>query len=202
MNNATVKNRTRTAVPAPASSQPGPARTGPARPARPPALASRPATSPQARTGTRTGPGTKPRTSTRPAARPAASSSPARLAAQRVRAVKAAGRRPVARTPFILLVLGLLGGGLICLLVINTTLSAASYRINALQQSNTQAAQRVQELQEQVATEESPSSIEQRALKLGLRIQPVLNFVDLRTGRSYTTSAKAAGAYPVPGYTP
>ena len=58
----------------------------------------------------------------------------------------------------------LLGGGLVCLLVINTTLAAASYRINNLQQSNAQAAQRVQELQQQVATEESPGSIEQRAL--------------------------------------
>ena len=97
---------------------------------------------------------------------------------------------------------GLLGGGLICLLVINTTLAAASYRINALQRGNTQAAQRVQELQQQVATEESPSSIEQRAQRLGLRVQPVLNFVDLRTGRSYTTPATAPGVHAVPGYTP
>ena len=118
------------------------------------------------------------------------------------RATAAAGRRSAARTPFILLVCGLLGGGLICLLVINTTLAAASYRINALQRSNTEAAQRVQELQQQVATEESPGSIEQRAQRLGLREQPVLNFVDLRTGRSYTTPATAPGVYAVPGYTP
>ncbi len=97
---------------------------------------------------------------------------------------------------------GLLGGGLVCLLVINTTLAAASYRINALQRGNTQTAQRVQELQQQVATEESPSSIEQRAQRLGLREQPVLNFVDLRTGRSYTTPTTAPGVYAVPGYTP
>ncbi len=200
--NTTVKNRARTAVPAPASSQPGPARTGrPARPARPPAPASRPATAPQARTATRTGPGAKPRTAARPAPRPAAGSGPARLAGQRVRAA-AAGRRAGSKTPFILLVVGLLGSGLICLLVVNTTLAAASYRINALQQSNTQAAQQVQELQEQVATAESPSSIEQRAFQLGLRMQPVLNFVDLRNGRSYTTQAKTTGPNAASGSIP
>jgi hypothetical protein len=112
------------------------------------------------------------------------------------------GRRAASRTPFILLLLGLLGGGLVCLLVINTTLAAASYRINNLQQSNTAAAQRVQQLEQQVATEESPSSIEQRARQLGLRMQPVLNFVDLQTGRRYTMPASAPGAVAAPGYTP
>ena len=113
-----------------------------------------------------------------------------------------AGRRPASRTPFILLVLGLLGGGLLCLGVINTTLSAASYKINALQQGNAQAAQRAQQLQQQVATEESPSAIEQRALRLGMKMQPVLDFIDLRNDRSYTTPAEGTGAYAVPGYTP
>jgi hypothetical protein len=102
-----------------------------------------------------------------------------------------------------LLVLGLLGSGLICLLVINTTLAAASFRISALQQGNVQAAERVEELQQQVAAEQSPASIEQRALQLGLRVQPVLDFVDLRTGHSYTTPATVPGVYTAPpGYTP
>jgi hypothetical protein len=99
-------------------------------------------------------------------------------------------------------VLGLLSGGLVCLLLINTTLAAASFQITSLQQSNAAAAQRVQELQWQVAADQSPSSIEQRALRLGLRMQPVLNFIDLRNGRSYTTLSRDPGAYAVPGYTP
>ena len=98
--------------------------------------------------------------------------------------------------------LGLLGGGLICLLVINTTLAAASFQISALQQGNAEASQRAQELQQQVAAEESPSSIEQRALRLGMRMQPVLNFIDLQTGRRYTMPATAPGVSVVPGYTP
>ena len=105
--------------------------------------------------------------------------------------------------PFIVLVVGLLAGGLVCLLVINTTLAAASFRISDLRQSNTETSQRVQELQQQVATEESAGSIEQRALRLGMRMQQVLKFVDLRTGRTYTMAANAPGVSgAVPGYTP
>jgi hypothetical protein len=155
--------------------QAGPARLGrvrPLRPARPP----RPAG---------------------PAAAPARS-----RAAGAARDLHAAPKRPTSRTPFILLLLGLLGGGLVCLLVVNTTLAAASYRIDNLQRSNATASQQVQLLQQQVASEQSPGSIEQRALKLGMKPQQVLNFVDPKTGRRYTMPSKAEGAYAVPGNTP
>jgi hypothetical protein len=181
---------------------------GPARPERPGARtaaapSARSAAAPPSRTATATATAAPAaRTATRPVALPVTGTAPARSAGAASQAAGAA-RRPVSRTPFILLVLGLLGGGLVCLLVINTTLAAGSFRISALQQSNTQASQRVEELQQQVATEESPSSIEQRALQLGLRMQPVLNFVDLRTGRSYATPATAPGVSVIPpGYTP
>jgi len=166
----------------PESRQAGPARLGrpvrPLRPARPP----RPAGA--GGTGT-------------PTAAPARS-----RAAGAARDLHAAPRRPTSRTPFILLLLGLLGGGLVCLLVVNTTLAAASYRIDNLQRSNATASQQVQLLQQQVASEQSPGSIEQRALKLGMKPQQVLNFVDPKTGRRYTMPSKAEGAYAVPGYTP
>jgi hypothetical protein len=114
----------------------------------------------------------------------------------------AAGSQAGQRTPFILLLLGLLGGGLVCLLVINTTLAAASFRISDLQRGNVELAQQQQDLQQQVASEESPSTIEQRAFQLGMRPQSVLNMVDLKTGRRYTSPAGAAGAAAVPGYGP
>jgi hypothetical protein len=114
----------------------------------------------------------------------------------------AAGRRAVSRTPFILLVLAMLGGGLVCLLVVNTTLAAASYQISNLQRDNAVATERVQQLQQQVASEESPSSIEQRALQLGMRTQPLLDFVNVKTGRRYTMPSSAPGASAAPGYTP
>jgi hypothetical protein len=159
----------------------------PARPALPP----RPAR--PARPG-------RPARPARPASPPR--SAPARRAAAVARDISGAGRRSASRTPFILLVLGLLAGGLICLLVINTTLAAASFRISDLQHTNLTASQRVQELQQQVATEQSPSSIDQRALKLGMRTQQLLHFVDLKTGRSYTMPSTVPGVYAVPGYTP
>jgi hypothetical protein len=133
------------------------------------------------------------------AARPAA----ARPAAARPAAPRpAASRSPVSRTPFVLLVLGLLGGALICLLVINTTLATASFRITDLQRDNAALSRQQQALQEQVAAAESPGSIEQRAYRLGMRPQSTLNFLDLRTGRSYTQPTSASAAAAVPGYTP
>jgi hypothetical protein len=111
-------------------------------------------------------------------------------------------RRHASRTTFILLLLAMLGGGLVCLLVINTTLAAASIRISNLQRENTRESQQVQELQQQVSADRSANSIEQRALRLGMRPQPILNFVNPRTGRRYTMPAQVPGVAAVPGYTP
>ena len=120
---------------------------------------------------------------------------PARLASR-------GARRHASRTTFILLVLAMLGCGLVCLLVINTTLAAASIQISNLQRENTQESQQVQELQQQVSADRSANSIEQRALRLGMRPQPILNFVNPRTGRRYTMPAQVPGVAAVPGYTP
>ena len=92
-------------------------------------------------------------------------------------------RRPSSRTPFILFVLGLLGGGLVCLLVINTMLAAGAYQINSLQQTETTQAQQVQVLQQQVAADSAPSVIARRARQLGMVAPPLTNFLNLRTGR-------------------
>jgi endonuclease/exonuclease/phosphatase (EEP) superfamily protein YafD len=115
---------------------------------------------------------------------------------------RGARRRHASRTPFVLLVVGLLAGGLVCLLVINTTLAAGSYQISRLQQDNSAASQRLQQLQQQVTAEQAPASIQQRALKLGMRTQPVLNFVDLGNDSLYSTAANLPPEYAVPGYTP
>lgn len=116
--------------------------------------------------------------------------------------LQAARSRSAPRTPFILLVLGLLGGGMLCLLVINTTLAAGSFRISNLHKSTAADIQREQILQHEVAKEQSPASIARRAYRLGMRSQATLNFIDLRSGRTYTQPARVAGVTPVPGYTP
>ncbi len=86
--------------------------------------------------------------------------------------------------------------------MINTTLATASFRIDALQRGNAALTLREQTLQQQVATEESPSWLERRALKLGMRTQPLLNVLNLRTGRVYRQPASMPGIPNVPGYAP
>jgi hypothetical protein len=135
--------------------------------------------------------------SPRPAAVPAATRAAVGAAAR----AGAARRLGVPRTPFVLLVLGLLGGGLVCLLVINTTLGSASYKINNLQQGNTTMSQEVQALQNQVATEQAPATIARKARKLGLRQEQVLTYLNASTGR-ISRQPILRNVPPAPGFTP
>jgi hypothetical protein len=96
---------------------------------------------------------------------------------------------------FVLLLLGLLGGGLVCLLVVHTTLDAASLSISRLQQHNAAQAQWVQELQQRVAGERSPSVIAREAARLGMRPQHVPTFLDLRTHKIATSRHAAASLH-------
>jgi hypothetical protein len=103
----------------------------------------------------------------------------------------------VRRTSFVLLLVGLLGGGLVCLLVVNTTLAANSIEIYNLQQRNAQGAQQVQQLEQQVAQAQTAGVIAREAWKLGLRPQGKLIFINLRSKRIVaqpgTTRADLAG---------
>ena len=107
------------------------------------------------------------------------------------------------RTPFVFLVVGLLGGGLLCLLLINTILDTGSYQISQLQQENITLVQRTQELQAQIAHEESPTVLASRAHRLGMREPSLLHFLDLKTGRIEREPGHVPGVsvWP-PGYTP
>src|SRR5579859_7525523 len=148
-----------------------------------------------------TGPGTRP---ARPASKPA---KPARPAS------KPAPRPPLARTrtpgprqkraPFILLLVGLLGGALVSLLVISTTLAQGSYRISTLKQQNANLAKQEQLLTQQVAQASSPANIAQEAQDLGMRPNPALQFINLKTGKVVKGQvSKSDAAINVPGYTP
>jgi hypothetical protein len=97
----------------------------------------------------------------------------------------------VPRAPFILLVLCMLGGGLICLLVINTTLGGASFQIDRLQQSANARELQIQRLEEQVASDEAPTKIAQEACLLGMRPQQQLAYLDLRTHKVVTQAPGA-----------
>ena len=108
----------------------------------------------------------------------------------------------IARTPFIVFVTALLGGGLICLLVINTILATGSYQITSLQQAQAARAQQVQVLKQQVAQESDPSVIAKRARQLGMVEPPLTKFLNLKSGRIIRQPATEPGVPAVPGYTP
>jgi hypothetical protein len=107
------------------------------------------------------------------------------------------------RMPFILMLCVLLGGALVCTLLISTTLAAGSYRITKLQQSVDALARQRQTLQEQVAQAQSAQVIEQQAQALGMREPGELRFFDLKTGKVETDAGNGAvQAINVPGFTP
>jgi hypothetical protein len=104
---------------------------------------------------------------------------------------------------FIVLLVGLLGGALVSLLVISTTLAAGSFRIASLKQENTNLARQAQALTEQVAQASNPAVIAREAQQLGMRQNLYLRFINLKTGKIVTGKAsKAEAAINVPGFTP
>ncbi|MGH3232134.1 MAG: hypothetical protein ACRDOH_02420 [Streptosporangiaceae bacterium] len=142
-----------------------------------------------------TGPATRPVTGpmTRPVTGPARRPVPA-------------GARPRTRSPrmpFILLLVGLLGGALVSLLVISTTLAQGAFRITNLQQQNANLARQEQTLTNEVAQAGNPAVIAKEAGQLGMRPNPRLGFIDLKTGKIVTGKPSGAeAAINVPGYTP
>jgi hypothetical protein len=107
------------------------------------------------------------------------------------------------RMPFVLMLCALLGGALVCALVISTTLAEGSFQITGLQQSTNALARQRQALEEQVAQAQSAQVIENRALTLGMRPEGQLRYVDLKTGKTSSDQGNSVeNAIKVPGYTP
>jgi cell division protein FtsB len=72
------------------------------------------------------------------------------------------------RTPFVLLILGLLGFGLVGLLLLNTATASGSFREQALQQQNSDLTLKQQELQRAVGALDTPQALASAAAKLGM----------------------------------
>ncbi|MFF8019899.1 septum formation initiator family protein [Streptomyces sp. NPDC007896] len=79
-----------------------------------------------------------------------------------------AGGGQAARTPFVLLVVLLLGGGLIGLLVLNSALSEGSFRLDDLQRDTKSLTDEEQALQRDVDTYSAPDALQRRAHELGM----------------------------------
>jgi hypothetical protein len=196
-------NQTMPATPQQAPDRRTPPGRTPPRPARRPVSAprhtrpvtrpvTRPATAPVTRPVAAPVPGTVTAPVTRPATRPGAP-----------RPVANGGRRARPRTPFVLLLVGLLGGALVSLLVISTTLAQGAFQITNLQQQNTDLARQQQTLSNEVAQAGNPAAIASEASQLGMRQDPNLKFIDTSTGKIVTGKVtKSEAAINVPGYAP
>ncbi|OII70464.1 septum formation initiator family protein, partial [Streptomyces sp. CC77] len=89
------------------------------------------------------------------------------------RAARLAGLLPsgpstAARTPFVLLVVLFLGGGLIGLLLLNTSLSQGSFKLLELKKKTTALTDEEQALQRDVDARSAPDALERRARELGM----------------------------------
>jgi hypothetical protein len=87
------------------------------------------------------------------------------------------------RAPFVLLVVGLLGGALVSLLLLNTVLAQDAFTLSELQRGNQQLSERKQALQEDINRENSPAVLHSKARGLGMVDGRRPAFIDPRTGR-------------------
>ncbi|MFC4536474.1 hypothetical protein ACFO60_37380, partial [Sphaerisporangium dianthi] len=93
---------------------------------------------------------------------------PARPAAPAVQSPRRAPvRRAAPRTPFVLLVVGLLCGGLVSLLLLNTVLAKDSFRATDLQKTTQRLRQEAQDRRTKLLLDSQPQRIAERAEQLG-----------------------------------
>ncbi|MEU8803511.1 hypothetical protein [Spirillospora sp. NPDC048819] len=204
---APAKRRPAKSTPAkstPAKSTPGTSTPGTSTPARRPASAKSSAKSAATKTApTKTTKTTKTAKTAKSGAKAAA-----------VRSRPAASRRTAAqappRAPFVLLIVGLLGGALVSLLLLNTVLAKDAFTLTRLQQSNKQLEQQRQAYEEDIAREGSPQGLSNKAKALGMKEAEDPAFFHTGTGRASdgeirpvphaaAASAGAAGVVGVPG---
>jgi hypothetical protein len=91
--------------------------------------------------------------------------------------------RTAPRAPFVLLVVGLLGGALVSLLLLNTVLAQDAFTLSELQRGNQQLNERKQALQEDISREGSPAVLHAKARGLGMVDGRSPAFIDPRTGQ-------------------
>ncbi|MEU7583420.1 septum formation initiator family protein [Streptomyces sp. NPDC041068] len=78
------------------------------------------------------------------------------------------GPTQAARTPFVLLVVLLLGGGLITLLILNSSLNEGSFQLSELKKETKELTEEEQELQRDVDGYAAPDALQRRARELGM----------------------------------
>jgi hypothetical protein len=108
------------------------------------------------------------------------------------------------RTPFVVLVIGLLAVGLVALLLLNTVIAKNSFRLQVLQQHTASLQLQQQALRVQVDSYASPPNLAQSARELGMVPAGTPAFIQLPSGKVLgrpgpaepTTIARIAGVGP------
>ncbi|WP_119729812.1 FtsB/FtsL family cell division protein [Thermomonospora amylolytica] len=144
---------------------------------------------------------------------PAVRTRSARRAAPAARRPRPA-RRPAAppRTPFVVLVVSLLAGALVSLLLLNTVLAQDAFELTRLQRNVKLLEQQRQAMESEIAREESPQRLGEKAENLGMTQPDQVGFIDSQGRRvggggapvrpvphAAAAAAGAAAALGVPG---
>ncbi|MET8626948.1 cell division protein FtsL [Kitasatospora sp. NPDC004669] len=86
------------------------------------------------------------------------------------------------RTPFAVLVVMLLAGGLFGLLALNTALNEGSFELSRLQKQTTKATDEQQSLQHEIDQSSAPDALAKRAAELGMVPAGGMAFLDVPNG--------------------
>lgn len=117
------------------------------------------------------------------------------------RSARGPTRAPASRTPFVLLMVLLLGGGLLGLLLLNTALNQGSFDKSRLKRQNAELSDEEQALRQQLEAASAPGELARKAEELGMIPGTNPAFIDPVTGQVHG-SAKPASPKPTPTPTP
>lgn len=112
----------------------------------------------------------------------AARNNDGRTTGQSLRAVAKPAAR-LARFPFLLVLIGLFGIGMVGLLMLNTTLQNQGFESRSLNRQATELAYTQADLENQLATLAAPQELARRASELGMRPNPFPAFLVLPSGK-------------------
>lgn len=116
-----------------------------------------------------------------------------------VLAAPAAAPLTARRAPFVLLVLALVVGGLVCLLILNTAIAADSFTQRALSQDVDRLQLQEQELQLAVAAAQAPAALARAAVRQGMIPAGAPGFLIVHPdGTTEVVGAATAATRPAP----
>ncbi|MEU8133328.1 hypothetical protein [Streptodolium elevatio] len=116
-------------------------------------------------------------------------------------AVRDSSRAPTSRTPFVLLMVLLLGGGLLGLLLLNTALNQGSFEQSRLKKQNARLSDEEQALRRELEAVSAPGELARKAEELGMVPGTTPVFIDPVTGQ-VLGSPKPASPRPTPTLVP